>query len=316
MLELMLMAMLGAGESPVFSAQEYGAQTVDKVSVAWLDLPKLPIKKPGKTAPVLISEPFVAVYAQDPASSKVFFAHEIDRPQPIASITKLMTYLVIRENHSLDEVVKVSPEAARIGGASIGLYANEELTVGTLLEAILIPSANDAATALAIWDAGSEKNFVEKMNAKARELGLDSAQFYNASGLDVEGPVDNCDVTQPGCKIETKGNLMSARDVMKLTRILLRDEWFAAVVQLQHFYGTSIDGEFFHEKVTTNRLFGSFVDTKGVKTGYTPLAGQCFVNLAVDEDGNEVLTVVLGSTDRFTETKHIVDWVWDSFEWQ
>jgi len=313
MLELLLLAFFGADSNDFWSQ---AAPLPLESNIAILDIPALPVKDVDATAPKLLSDPSVAVYAKDRFSGQDLFTHEIDRPQGIASITKLMTYLIIREQHDFDEVVTVSPVAARTIGASIDLYAGEQLTVRTLLEAILIPSANDAAVALAIWDAGSEEAFVEKMNRKARELGLDSAMFYNASGLDVERPLNDCDPAENGCKIQTVGNKMSARDVMMLTRVLLRDTWFATVVQKDHFYGRSIDEKFFHEKRSTNRLFGSFINSKGVKTGYTPLAGQCFVNLAVDDDGHEVLTVVLGSSDRFTETKHIVDWIWERFVWR
>ena len=71
-----------------------------------------------------------------------------------------------------------------------------------------------------------------------------------------------------------------------------------------------------HQKVSTNKLLGTFVGSKGVKTGYTGLAGQCFINLSEDEAGRELLTVVLGSTDRFGETKNLLTWILDSFEWR
>lgn len=315
MFELLLLAFLGS-DSGQFWDQMSTQYDGSSPTIATLELPDRPVKINTQQAPRLLSEPFVAVYAQDPKSSKIFFDHQADRPQGIASLSKLMTYLVIRENHTLDEVVTVSPEAAQVVGASVDLYAYEKLTVATLLEAILIPSANDAAVALAIWDAGDEAAFVDKMNQKAQALGLETARFYNASGLDIERPKNDCDVSQAGCQIEVLGNMMSARDLMKLTRVLLRDPWFAATVQKDHFYGQSIDEAFFHEKESTNQLFGSFINSKGVKTGYTALAGQCFINLAVDEAGNEVLTVILGSIDRFTETKHLVDWIWQSFVWR
>jgi len=261
MLELLLLTFFGS-HSINFEA----APKLPGIEI--LNPAPLPVKRIAQTAPRLLSTPFIAVQATDPISGKTLFSHKADRAQGIASLTKLMTYLVIRENHQFDEVVTVPEAATRVIGAQVDLFAFEKLTVETLLEAILIPSANDAASALAIWSAGSEDKFVAQMNQKAKDLGLDSAVFYNASGLDIERPKDNCDTSTPGCKIETVGNLMSARDVMKLTRILLRDDWFARTVAKEHFYGQSVDEEFLHEKASTNQLFGSFVTSKGVKTGF------------------------------------------------
>jgi D-alanyl-D-alanine carboxypeptidase (penicillin-binding protein 5/6) len=191
-------------------------------------------------------------------------------------------------------------------GARIGLYEYEKLTVKTLLQAALIPSANDAAVALAIWDAGSEEAFAQKMNEKAEELGLKTAEFFNSTGLDMWN-----DETE-----SWYGNKMSARDVARMARFALQDEFFRETVAQRHFWGTSVGEEFLHEKKSTNQLFDTFLNLSGVKTGYTPLAGQCFVALGNTQDGHEVLTVVLGSVDRFGETKKLLSWVYDSFKWK
>ncbi len=114
---------------------------------------------------------------------------------------------------------------------------------------------------------------------------------------------------------EPYGNKMSARDILKLTRIALKNDFFRTTVPKGNFDGTSVDGEFFHEKPTTNQLYGSFLNLSGVKTGYTELAGECFVALG-EHDGHQILTVILGSNDRFGETKNFLSWIYDSFEWR
>ncbi len=197
--------------------------------------------------------------------------------------------------------------------ATIDLYAYEKMSVRTLLEAILIPSANDAARALAIFDAGSEEAFVEKMNQKAKALNLDSATFYNATGLDIQQDCQADDVT---CDSQFYGNEMSAQDLMLLSRILLKNPFFRATVQKRNFEGTSVDGKFFHEKPSTNKLFDHFIVSKGIKTGYTELAGECFINLSETENQEEIITIVLGSSDRFGETANLVSWILDSYQWR
>jgi len=109
---------------------------------------------------------------------------------------------------------------------------------------------------------------------------------------------------------------MSAQDMALMARVALQDSFFRNTVAKSEFYGTSTDGEFVHQKASTNQLLGTFVNSKGVKTGFTGLAGQCLVNLSEDEDGQEILTVVLGSSDRFGETKNLLTWIWDSFVWR
>lgn len=314
MLDWFVLALLPEIETPPLRPNSRGAEQV----IASVEPAFVPYQRSDRLEPVLLNEPGMAVWAQDLASGKVLLSQNGDRPQPMASITKIMTYLVIREDHDLNDVVTVSAEATKVAGVKIGLYAGEQLTVQTMLEAILIPSANDAAAALAIWDAGSEEAFVEKMNQKARELGLRSAQFYNSSGLDVWERGVDCTNVNSDCTASAPqlyGNKISARDAARMAQFALKDNFFRSTVRKGLFTGTSIDGRFTHEKFSTNQLYGSFINTRGVKTGYTPLAKQCFINLSL-VDGHEVLTVVLGSSDRFGETKRLVDWIGGAYEWE
>ena len=288
--------------------------TLDKLSQSELVLPrieildteKIPVKSRSKVAPKFLNSEDTAALAFDVATNKVLFQRHASRPQPVASISKLLSFIIIFENHDLDEVVTVPLIATKIAGSKIDIYQHEQLTVRTLLEAILIPSANDAMIALAVYDAGSEIAFVDKMNDKAAELGLKSANFVNATGLDLKDEESD----------SFYGNEMSALDVLKLTRILLRNDFFKETVAKDHFWGQSVDERFFHEKVSTNPLFTSFINSRGIKTGFTPFAGECFVNLSEDRAGNEIITIVLGSKDRFGETKNLVSWVWDAFVWR
>lgn len=315
MLELLFLAFFGT-QSQDFLAQQTPPTVLPKIEI--VEPAKLPSKKAQKIAPKLLEDEALSIWALDIGSGKTLFEKKSNRAQPIASLTKLMTFLVIMQNHDLDEIVTISPKATRTYGAQIDLYDYEKLTVKTLLEASLIPSANDAAKALAIFDAGTEDEFVEKMNQYAKKFELHSTQFFNATGLDIYEGGENCNpFTGEDCE-KTYGNLASARDLMKLTRILLRNDFFRETVKKKHFYGTSTDEQFFHEKASTNQFLNdkNFINSKGVKTGYTLLAQQCFINLSEDSDGNEILTVVLGSSDRFGETKNLMLWILDSFVWR
>ena len=304
MIELLFLAFFSDSSQEFWDMVSHESKELPGIEI--LEPSKVPIKPVEKVAPKLLDDEKVAVLAFDRGSGKVLFSKNGSRAQPIASITKILSYLVLSGEHDLDEVVTVPLEPTQVIGAKIDLYQYEKLSVDTLFQAILIPSANDAMLALAMHNAETEEAFVEKMNLKAKELGLESALFYNSTGLDIV-------IEETG---EVYGNEMSAQDVLKMTRIALESNYFRETVAKDSFWATSVDGRFSHEKRSTNQLLGTFMNSKGVKTGYTQLAGECLVNLSLDKDGNEILTVVLGSKDRFQETKNLVTWVWDSFVWK
>ncbi len=169
----------------------------------------------------------------------------------IASITKLMTAIVVLEHAELGDVVTVSPEAAGIGESTVYLRAGEELTVADLLRALLIPSANDAAEALAIHvGRGSSERFVALMNAKAEELGLADTHFENPHGLDEVGQVS------------------SARDVTALVRYALGVPFIATTLQ-RATVSLSGGGTF----PTTDDLLETWAPLVAGKTGHTQEAG-------------------------------------------
>jgi serine-type D-Ala-D-Ala carboxypeptidase (penicillin-binding protein 5/6) len=201
--------------------------------------------------------------------------HEESSPRAIASITKLMTALVVLEHAELDDVVRVTPEAARIGESTVYLRAGEGLTVGELLRAMLVPSANDAAMALALHVGhGSADRFVELMNAKAKALGLADTNFENPHGLDEPGHVS------------------SARDVTALVRYALgipfiRDALSRSSVTLP-------GGRTF---VSTDDLLTSWAPLVAGKTGHTRDAGWSEAAAAQRGD-TTVYGAVLGSGSR------------------
>ncbi len=202
----------------------------------------------------------------------VLSARVPDAQRPVASITKLMTVLVALEHARLDEVVAVAAAATAIGESNIALQVGEPLTVAQLAVATLVPSANDAATALALHAAdGSLPRFVGWMNAKARRLGMRDTRFRNPHGLD-----------QPG-------HVSSARDTVILLRAALRHRfiriWSRRTTAL-------IPGR--PKLVTTDRLIGRMPEFLGGKTGHTSDAGWSQV-AAVRAQGVTVYGAVLGA---------------------
>jgi D-alanyl-D-alanine carboxypeptidase (penicillin-binding protein 5/6) len=210
---------------------------------------------------------------QNGTTGEVLVQHDADRQVPIASITKLMTVLVALERTDPDDVVVVDKRAAAVGESTIHLRAGERVTVHDLIEAALIQSANDAATALALHVSGSIPAFAVLMNRKAAQLGLQDTQFVRPDGLDVAGHVS------------------SARDVTRLARVAMREPAVRSIVRLR-----SADAAGRHLS-TWNDLLGRFPGLIGVKTGHTSAAGWSQVAAARGR-GVTVYATVLGAPTR------------------
>jgi D-alanyl-D-alanine carboxypeptidase (penicillin-binding protein 5/6) len=210
----------------------------------------------------------------------VLARHDAARERAIASITKLMTAIVVLEHAELDDVVSVSPQAAAIGESTVYLRAGEELTVAELLRATLIPSANDAAEALALHVGdGSVDRFVELMNEKAAELGLSDTHFVNPHGLD------------------EAGHESSARDVTTLVRFALGIPFVRDALSRETL---SLPGGRTFE--TTDDLLGSWAPLVAGKTGHTHDAGWSQA-AAAQRGRTTVYGAVLGSDARGTRNE-------------
>lgn len=230
-----------------------------------------------------------AAAVSDRASGAVLWSVNADSPLPMASTTKLMTALVALESLSPDQVVTV-PAAAIIGNASMGLVAGDQVSVLALLYGALLPSGNDAAMTLAIAAAGSEAAFVERMNQRAAEWGLQETHFVNPHGLDAPGHVS------------------SARDLISLAQRALDNPVIAQVVATPQI---NIAG---YPLTNTNLLLTTYEGAYGVKTGTTDAAGQVLIAAANNGHGDAV-AVVLNSPDRFTETPRLLDYYFDNWQW-
>ncbi|MCM0084480.1 D-alanyl-D-alanine carboxypeptidase [Geomonas sp. Red32] len=211
-----------------------------------------------------------------------------DRRLAPASLTKIMTALLIMEKSRMDEVVTVSKGAARETGSRIGLRRGERLKVRDLLAATLIASANDACRALADHAGGSQGGFVEKMNAKAKELGLANTRFANACGHD-------------DASLYT-----TAHDLAVLAEHALDLPLFEELVSRKSMRISTVNGRRSFQLRNKNRLIGRYPGAYGVKTGTTPRAGQCLVALAKRDD-RKVLLVLMRSQNRWKTAPAMLD---------
>jgi D-alanyl-D-alanine carboxypeptidase (penicillin-binding protein 5/6) len=228
-------------------------------------------------------------------SGAVLLEHNSTASAFPASTTKMMTALVARDIYDLEYSLQVIKENL-VNGNKIGFKVGERLRVSDLLHAVLISSSNEAAEVLASGHGGGRQEFVNKMNQTARELNLNNTLFVNPSGFDNE-------------------NIYStARDLGILARELLKDEYLSEIVKMTNYTFTDLEETTSHTVYTTNQLLYEMDDVIGVKTGTTDGAGQVLIT-ALERDGNKVLIVLMGSDDRYQDTKQIIDWIYSSYEW-
>jgi D-alanyl-D-alanine carboxypeptidase (penicillin-binding protein 5/6) len=231
-----------------------------------------------------------AVLVYDVDTDRVLMERNADQPLPPASLTKLMTALLILEKNDLQAQVTMMPEDM-IGGANMAVQAGETLTVEELMRGLLIPSANEAAMALARHHSGQVNVFVQRMNLRAQELGLNATYFENPEGFDSDRHVS------------------SARDLLVITRLLWQYPLFRELVGTP---STVVAGRTLQ---STNQLLGTFSGANGVKTGTTVAAGQCLI-ASVDRNGHQLLIVVLGSQDRYADVRRLYEVYDRNYGWR
>lgn len=234
-----------------------------------------------------------SVILMEQSTGQVLFEQNADEQMPPASITKIMTMLLVMEaledgRITLEQKVACSPHANSMGGSQIWLKVGEEMTVHELLKATAVASANDAAVALAEAVGGSEEGFVELMNQRAQELGMTNTHFCNASGLDEEG------------------HLTTARDIALMSRELMTHEKIQEYTTI--WMDSLRDGA--TQLVNTNRLVRFYQGATGLKTGTTSGAGSC-LSATASRGGLSLIAVSLGSPtsdDRFETGKKLLDY--------
>lgn len=246
------------------------------------------VRVPAHVAPMLTAKAAVAV---DLETGAVLYAKHPQRRRSIASLTKIAAALVVLEREpDLDRVVTVPADAGSIEGTRSWLYLEQHYTVRDLLRALLISSAADATITLADAVGGSRDAFVAQMNAKAASLGLTSLSFTNAVGMDAPT------------------NYGSAADVATLLREAWAQPFVREALAMQRLEIRSQEGAS-SALESTNALLGrNGFAVLGGKTGTTDEAGEAFAAVGSVEGGRPMIVVVLGSEDRFADTKALLAW--------
>jgi D-alanyl-D-alanine carboxypeptidase (penicillin-binding protein 5/6) len=211
-----------------------------------------------------------------------------------ASTTKMVTALVALDEYDFNKVASIS-SPLRIGRV-MGLYDGEQIKIESLMQGLLIHSANDSAEALAKIDPDGRSAFIAKMNQKVRSLGLKDTNFVNPTGFD------------------QYNHYSSVHDLAVIGTEIISKPELSSIVEIKYLIVTDEGGEIVHELESTNQLLGNLEGIKGVKTGWTEYAGECLVTV-VERDGHTIVTAILGSLDRFGETERLVEWVWANHTW-
>lgn len=251
-----------------------------------------------KLSPQAVPPPVVsaqAALALDLSSSTPLYEKNPDQQFLPASTTKILTALVAMELYGDDEILTV--DGLRVPGQEMGLLKGEQISVKNLLDGLLIFSANDAAWVLAQNYPGGRPAFVEAMNKKAASLNLTNSHFDNPVGFD------------------SQGNYATARDLVRVGEIAMLNPRFARIVGIKQKTVTSLDGKVVHNLVSTNKLLGEVPGVLGVKTGWTQNARENLVTY-LERDGHKMVIALMGSSDRFGETKEIINWITANYDWQ
>lgn len=262
-------------------------------SLIGLSAPMAPIAtEDARPIPELTADRWIVF---DADADVVLASWNADTRAPMASVTKVLTAMVVIDTVGLDEVVTVPDFVTNIRGSTAGLVAGEEWTVGDLLIAMLVRSGNDAALTLGHY-VGDESidRFVVMMNSKARELELENTHFANPNGLDHEE------------------HYSSARDLLA---IVAASQEYPDIKRIARIRVVTMpedpDGES-RTFTNTNKLLGAYPGTLGVKTGDTPWADKVLLGVT-EQAGRTVYSVVMGSDDHFSDTREIVDWAYSTY---
>lgn len=222
---------------------------------------------------------------------RIYYNKNMEVRRPIASLTKLMTAIVVLENYDLNDVIKISKNNVEPEGSRDDLRFDEKIKVRSLLSIMLINSSNNSALAL----AGIRPDFIFLMNKKAKDLGLNNTHFANPDGVDNEE------------------NYSSALDIAKIFSYLIKNHSeILNILKTKNMVVYSDDGKIEHRLENTNELLGRINEVVAGKTGYTDKAGGSLILLLSGSNfgsKDNIITVILGSPDRFIESEKLIKWI-------
>jgi D-alanyl-D-alanine carboxypeptidase len=289
-----------SGQIP--TVQQFIAQKVQPSKV-FPSLPVLAVNSSlpadGQDFPILSAQ---GVWAVDLDSGVTLYEKNPDGELLPASTTKIITALVSLDVYQLDQVLTVGKGVA-VNGQKMGLFLGEKMKFENLLYGLLVYSANDAAETLAqdypaspVGGSGYDA-FITAMNQKAKDLSMANSHFDNPVGLD------------------TDGQHSTAKDLIRASEVAMRNPEFAKIVGTKNIVITDDSGKISYDLQNVNELLGVVPGVMGVKTGWTENARENLVTY-IERDDHKVMIALLGSQDRFGETKELIDWIFSSYKWQ
>lgn len=241
--------------------------------------------------PALTAENYILV---DTITNTVLLSQNHNSRIYPASITKLATALTALNIYPLDELVTV--KEAYKNGQVMGLLPGETITVKALVSALLVHSANDSAYNLAIHHQDGISGFIKEMNLLVSKYGLKNTNFTNFDGL------------------HDPNHYSTVYDLAELGRISIKNSFIRETVKNKNITVSDVTGKIIHELNSTNELLGIIPEIEGLKTGWTPEAGGCFMAL-INLNGHLMISVIAKSTDRFSDTVKIIDWAKQNVAW-
>ena len=231
----------------------------------------------------------------DAVTNSIILSQNADTKIYPASTTKLVTALTALNIYPLDEVLTINQEYKE--GKVMELKLDEKITIRSLVNALLVYSANDAAFTLANHHQNGVSGFIEEMNLIAQKYGLKNTHFVNYDG------------------IHDENHYSTVYDLSQIARIAIKNPVVVETVKQKNITIEDVNKTIKHELTSTNELLGVITEIEGLKTGWTPEASGSFIGL-INLNGHYLISVVAQSEDRFTDTKNIIDWAKNNVFWQ
>ncbi len=269
----------------------YGTdQSISKSKISQFKIPSSPIVKLA-SKPQTTAQNYILV---DLETNKVLISKNPEEKIYPASTTKLITALTALNIYPLDEVITINEEYSE--GQNMGLKLAEKITVKSLVSALLVYSANDAAFTLAKQHPQGFEGFVKQMNLLVKKYNLKNTNFVNVDGL------------------QNENHYSTVYDLSQIGRIAVQNNIVKNTVKNKEITVSSVDGSIQHYLTSTDELLTTTPEIEGLKTGWTPEAKGCFVGL-INLNGHYLISVVAQSDDRFQDTKNILNWAKQNVFW-
>lgn len=289
-------AFAGGGNSAKLAALQPAPERAQAFIMPVSEATYLPIRDFNVPEPAVDAK---AAALFDTKSSRFLFSKNTDQKLPIASITKLLSAVVILENLNLDQDFIIPAEDLNVDGLGADFFKDERINGRDLLRIMLIKSSNDAALVFATFAKSQGIDFIQMMNSRAWAIGMADSKFADPAGLD------------------DQNGFSTAADLVKLVKYVRNYPLIWEILKTKSADIPSADGRIVHHIISTDQLLSEVPNIIGGKTGFTDSAqGTMVLEVGVNNGNDSIISVILGSKDRFGETKKLVDWGKRVYSWE